>query len=135
MKSSFVFLFVSFIAGASASIIDARVPTELRDKRQDLTLIMCKDLNLAPGPTGGCTSITTSNGGCFGDFATLTQDGGNWDNQVTSAFPAVEGREFRCNLYENPFCQGRVLVLTGPAFDLRMQNFDDIASSTTCYFV
>ena len=43
-----------------------------------------RDLGLTPGPTGGCTGITTANGGCYGDFSVLNQDGGGWDNTVTS---------------------------------------------------
>jgi hypothetical protein len=33
---------------------------------------------------GPCTLVTTADGGCYGDFSLLTQDGGGWDNTVTS---------------------------------------------------
>jgi len=55
-----------------------------------------RDLNLSPGPTG-CISITTANGGCYGDFSLLNQDGGNWDNTVTSVrFFKSKGHQTFC---------------------------------------
>ncbi|KAF9523717.1 hypothetical protein CPB83DRAFT_886725 [Crepidotus variabilis] len=133
MQLSFAFL-ASMIASAAAVAIDGRVEVPI-DRRHFLEIDICKDLGLKPGPTGGCTGITTANGGCYGDFALLNQDGGGWDNTVTSAVPLVDGQNFYCVLYEHPNCAGRALLLTGPAYDLREQQFDDIASSTRCYSV
>ncbi|KAJ7289172.1 hypothetical protein C8J57DRAFT_1213538 [Mycena rebaudengoi] len=104
-------LYVTLVRSVSAATINNDLV-----KRQGLTILMCKDLDLRPGPTGGCTSITTANGGCYADFSQLNQRG--WELAISAAVLYEAGRLFRCNLYEHPFCQRRMMV----AYNEKPQN-------------
>ncbi|KAL0952460.1 hypothetical protein HGRIS_006728 [Hohenbuehelia grisea] len=112
MLASFSFV-LALIASASAAAITAREPVVL-EKRRELTIVMCKDLNLQPGGT----------------------DGGNWNDQVTSAAILAEtnDRPFTCTLFADLSCSGRSLQITSANFDLRQNGFDDTATSVLCQF-
>ncbi|KAL0952507.1 hypothetical protein HGRIS_006770 [Hohenbuehelia grisea] len=128
-------LILSLVASVSAAVVDVHGERAVLEKRQALTLIMCKDLGLKPGSTGGCTSVTTGDNACSVSFKTITRDGGNWNDKVTSAAVALEGgRGFSCTLYEHANCAGRSLRITWKNDDLRQQGFNDIASSVRCNY-
>ncbi|KAL0952459.1 hypothetical protein HGRIS_006727 [Hohenbuehelia grisea] len=136
MLVSFSFA-LTLIASVTAAVIEVREPA-LLEKRQVLTVIMCKDLNLQPGSTGGCTSVTTANGGCYADLRLLSQDGGNWNDKVTSAAVAseVNDRSFSCYLFADLNCTGRSLRINfnEAIRDLRTRGFDDITTSVKCQY-
>ncbi|KAL0945234.1 hypothetical protein HGRIS_000747 [Hohenbuehelia grisea] len=131
MRAAFSLIF-ALIASATAAVIEVREPAATLEKRYELRIVMCKDLNMK----GICTAINTANDGCYADFRLLTQQGGNWNDQVTSAsiVPEMKDRRFSCTLYADLNCTGRSLTLTGVEYDLRTKNFNDIATSVKCRF-
>ncbi|KAF9965776.1 hypothetical protein BGZ73_001274 [Actinomortierella ambigua] len=56
---------------------------------------------------------------------------GDYNDAISSA-EVFEG--IHCRLYRDADCQGAGPVITGPAYNLQEQDFNDVTSSFYCYF-
>ncbi|KAG9071621.1 hypothetical protein KI688_005834 [Linnemannia hyalina] len=82
-------------------------------------LTVCNDANFK----GNCVTWTGDLKKCYG----LNE----YKGAVSSA--KIFG-SIRCNLYRKDGCKGGGIVITGPAYNLQEQNFNDAASSFYCHF-
>jgi len=128
MKLSLALL-VGLVGFVSAAAIDRGLA-----KRDNLTVQLCKDLNLVPGGTGGCTLVSTLSEGCA-ELSDI-KAGGPFTALITSAqIPPGATKPYRCTLFSATKCAGKSLVIAGAVNDLRKFNFDDTTTSVSCALV
>ncbi|KAG0256957.1 hypothetical protein DFQ27_005397 [Actinomortierella ambigua] len=72
---------------------------------------------------GNCVTWIGNLNTCYGT--------GDYNNAISSAniFGGIV-----CRLYRDSRCRGAGPLITGPAYNLAEQNFNDMASSFYCYF-
>ncbi|KAF9314742.1 hypothetical protein BKA57DRAFT_489020 [Linnemannia elongata] len=82
-------------------------------------LTVCNNANFS----GNCVTWTGNLNTCYGV--------GEYNDAISSA--KVEGG-IVCRLYRDGGCKGAGPLITGPAYNLQEQNFNDVTSSFYCYF-
>lgn len=82
-------------------------------------LTVCNNSNFS----GNCVTWTGNLHTCYGV--------GEYNDAISSA--KVEGG-IVCRLYRDAGCKGQGPLITGPAYNLQEQNFNDVTSSFYCYF-
>lgn len=122
-------LFAAFAAllvnGAPASDTTTKHETIHLESSDDPTvayalITMCNNANFG----GSCVTWTGNLNTCYN----LNE----YDNAVSSARPATTG--IYCVLYDNYVCTGAGPIISGPAYNLNDQGYNDRASSFYCYF-